>query len=172
MARHVKRGRRERIRAAIKGMPETNKQVSKFAFIGGLAVLTDLSCYGLLLNTLPPDVLPGELGNEALAKTLSFLCGLLVTYYFNKRWTWRQTDRDTKRLMRFMATYGVSLLLNVGMNSALLKVLHGVDLLAFVPHKYLVAFAGATGFCAAFNFVAQKYWVFKTKASGTEPQQL
>jgi putative flippase GtrA len=143
-------------------LTETNKQLTKFAFIGGLAVLTDLSAYWLLLNSLPENVLPGTLGNEALAKTMSFLCGLMVTYHLNKRWTWRRKDRSHRRFAKFMFIYGISLVLNVLINSGLLQLLHGQALFAEVPYKYFFAFAGATGFCASFNFVGQKFWIFKS----------
>jgi putative flippase GtrA len=150
-------------------MSETNKQVSKFAFVGMLAVLTDLAAYGALLHLLPESALPGTLGNEALAKTLSFLCGLMVTYHFNKRWTWRRTDRNNRRLVNFMMLYGVSLGLNVAINTGMLALLHGVDGLAWVPHKYLVAFLAATGSCAVFNFLGQKFWIFRHKEAGEQP---
>jgi putative flippase GtrA len=144
-----------------KEFTETNKQLTKFAFIGGLAVLTDLAMYWVFLHSLPENILPGTLGNEALSKTLSFLCGLMVTYQLNKRWTWRRRDRSNRRLVKFMLTYGVSLVLNVAINSGLLQLLHKQDLFAGLPYKYLIAFVGATGFCAAFNFLGQKFWIFK-----------
>lgn len=145
-----------------KEFTETNKQLTKFAFIGGLAVLTDLCAYWVFLNVLPEGALPGGLGNEPLAKTLSFLCGLMVTYHLNKRWTWRKKDHSNKRFAKFMFAYGISLVLNVGINSGLLHVLHGESLFAALPYKYFIAFAGATGFCAAFNFLGQKFWIFNT----------
>lgn len=144
-----------------KALSENKKQLTKFVLIGGLAVLTDLVCYYLFLNLIPADAFAPPVHNEAVSKTLSFLCGLSVTYWFNKRWTWRRKDRDHKRLMKFLLTYGISLLLNVGINSGLLHVLHTQPMFAAVPLKYLIAFVGATGFCSAFNFVGQKFWIFK-----------
>jgi len=144
-----------------KQLPEAHKQLTKFAFIGGLAVLTDLGAYWVFLNSLPENALPGTLGNETLSKTLSFLCGLMVTYHLNKRWTWRRNDRSHKRLVKFMLTYGASLVLNVGINAGLLHVLHGNALFVDLSHKYLLAFMGATGTCATFNFLGQKFWIFK-----------
>ncbi len=145
-----------------KEFTETNKQITKFAFIGVLAVLTDLSAYWIFLNVLPEHTLPGDLGNEALAKTMSFLCGLMVTYHLNKRWTWRKKDHSKKRFAKFMFAYGISLVLNVGINSGLLHLLHEQAIFAAIPYKYFVAFAGATGFCAAFNFLGQKFWIFNS----------
>ncbi len=86
-----------------------------------LAVLTDLACYWIFLNLLPEEVANGTMRNEVVAKALSFLCGLLVTYQFNKRWTWRRKDRNNRRLVKFMLTYGISLVLNVVINTGMLE---------------------------------------------------
>jgi putative flippase GtrA len=142
-------------------LSENKKQLTKFVLIGGLAVLTDLVCYYIFLNTIPSSLFPRPGDNEAVSKTLSFLCGLSVTYWFNKRWTWRRKDRDNMRLAKFLLTYGVSLVLNVGINSGLLYLLHDQPMFAEVPFKYLVAFVGATGFCSVFNFLMQKFWIFR-----------
>lgn len=147
--------------ARAKALSENKKQLTKFVLIGGLAVLTDLACYYLFLNLIPSDAFAPPLDNEAVSKCLSFLCGLSVTYWLNKRWTWRRKDRDNGRLMRFLLIYGISLLLNVGMNSGLLHVLHTEPMFAALPFKYLIAFVGATGTCSAFNFIGQKFWIFK-----------
>jgi putative flippase GtrA len=147
--------------ARAKALSENKKQLTKFVLIGGLAVLTDLACYYIFLNLFPADAFGETLDNEAVSKSLSFLCGLSVTYWFNKRWTWRRKDRDTGRLMRFLLIYGISLLLNVGINSGLLHLLHTQAWLAEVPFKYFFAFAGATGSCSVFNFVGQKFWIFR-----------
>ena len=151
--------------ARAKALSENKKQLTKFVLIGGLAVLTDLACYYTFLNLIPDDAFRGPMDNEAVSKCLSFLCGLSVTYWFNKRWTWRRRDRDNRRLVKFLLTYGVSLVVNVSINSGLLHLLHEQPLLVPVPHKYLIAFIGATGFCSAMNFMGQKFWIFKDRVA-------
>ncbi len=141
-------------------LSENKKQLTKFIIIGVLAVLTDLAFYTAFLQIITKDLF-GIVDNEAVSKTLSFLCGLTVTYSLNKRWTWRRKDRSNRRLVKFLLTYGVSLVLNVSINSLLLFVLHTQELFATVPSKYLIAFIGATGFCSAVNFLGQKFWIFK-----------
>src|SRR5436190_3997117 len=106
-------------------LTESRKRLIKFILIGMLAVLTDLAMYWVFLNTLPEHALPGTMGNEVLAKALSFLCGLMVTYHLNKRWTWRRKDRSNRRFVKFLLTYGFSLALNVTLNAALLRLLLG-----------------------------------------------
>jgi putative flippase GtrA len=147
-------------KTGLKQLPEFNKQLIKFTLIGLLAVLTDLVFYYLFLNVLPlraTDVF----SNEALAKAMSFICGIFVTYNLNKYWTWRKRDRSNRRLAKFSALYGASLLLNVAVNTLMLFLLHEYQDVYDIPYKYFVAFIAATGASAAFNFTGQKFWVFR-----------
>lgn len=51
-------------------------------------------------------------------------------------------------------------MLNVGTNSFMLYVLANNKDLIDLPHDYIIAFIGATGVSAVFNFMGQKFWVF------------
>lgn len=136
------------------------KQLIKFTIIGIFAVIVDLICYYVLLQLLPQKVF-SLINNEAFAKTISFLCGLNVTYIFNKSWTWKNNHKSNKRFVKFMILYSFSLLINVFMNSFLLHFLHKKEAFSLIPYKYFLAFFGATLVSATFNFIGQKAWVFK-----------
>lgn len=142
----------------LKQTSELKKQVVKFTFIGGLAVLTDLLFYFIFLSILPEKIF-NFISNEAVAKTFSFMCGTFVTYNLNKFWTWKQKDRSNTRYIKFLILYSISLLINVSLNSTFLY-LFGLYQLSF---KYFFAFICASGISAAFNFVGQKIWVFRKK---------
>ena len=137
------------------------KQLVKFTLIGLLAVSVDLLCYFILLNSLPEKLFQA-VGNEAFSKSISFMCGMTVTYFLNKFWTWKKKDRSHKRMVKFVFLYGIALLINVGTNSALLYILHQYRNFVDLPFKYLIAFVGASGLSASFSFMGQKFWVFKT----------
>lgn len=143
----------------MKRLSVLKKQLLKFIVIGLLAVLVDLVCYYVFLNLLPEKSFY-FIGNEVFAKTLSFLCGLSITYFFNKKWTWKQKGSSKRRFAKFVTLYGFSLILNVGMNSAFLYILKSHALFTNLPYKYLIAFIGATGISATMNFLGQKFWVF------------
>lgn len=145
----------------LKEISPLKKQLVKFTLIGLLAVSVDLLCYFIMLNTLPEKLFQ-TMGNEALSKSISFMCGMSVTYFLNKFWTWKKKDRSQKRLVKFVVLYGIALLINVGTNSALLYILHQYRNLVNLPFKYLIAFVGASGLSAAVSFMGQKFWVFKT----------
>jgi putative flippase GtrA len=141
---------------------DLNIQIIKFTIIGVTAVFVDLGCYFTFLHILPEKLLFFS-SNEATAKTLSFLCGLSVTYFANKYWTWKERGRSGKRLMKFAALYGISLVVNVSVNSFLLYILHRFQIFQALPSKYLIAFTGATGLSAVMNFIGQKFWVFQPR---------
>ncbi len=143
----------------MKPLSVLKKQLIKFIVIGVLAVMVDLACYYILLNLLPEKVF-SFIGNEVFAKTISFLCGLSVTYFFNKKWTWKQSGSSKRRFAKFVTLYGFSLVLNVGMNSAFLYILKSNAVFSDLPYKYFIAFIGATGISASMNFLGQKFWVF------------
>jgi putative flippase GtrA len=145
----------------LKDISPLKKQLVKFTLIGLLAVSVDLLCYFILLNTLPEKLFQA-VGNEALSKSISFMCGMTVTYFLNKFWTWKKKDRSHKRMVKFVVLYGIALLINVGTNSALLYILHQYRNFVDLPFKYLIAFVGASGLSASFSFMGQKFWVFKT----------
>lgn len=152
----------------MKNLREWKKQVIKFGIIGVLAVLTDLVCYYLLLGVFP-EKLFSFITNEVSAKTISFICGAVVTYNLNKLWTWRKKDSSKVRFAKFMVLYIASLAVNVATNSGLLFVLYKYQKLVDLPFKYLIAFVGATGLSAAMNFLGQKFWVFHHK-TGLTPE--
>jgi putative flippase GtrA len=148
----------------LKEISPLKKQLVKFTLIGLLAVSVDLLCYFILLNTLPEKLFQ-SVGNEAFSKSISFMCGMTVTYFLNKFWTWKKKDRSHKRMVKFVVLYGIALLINVGTNSALLYILHQYRNFVDLPFKYLIAFVGASGLSASFSFMGQKFWVFKTPNS-------
>ncbi len=146
----------------IKDISEFKKQIIKFGLIGFLAVFVDMGVYYVLLNSFPESI-KAVIYPEAVAKSVSFMCGTFVTYNLNKLWTWRRRDRSNSRFAKFMLLYGLSMLVNVTVNTFLLFVLHEYRHIIDLPNKYLIAFVGATGTSALLNFAGQKIWVFKTK---------
>ena len=143
-------------------LPDIQKQLIKFTLIGIFAVLVDLIFYYTFMHTLPEKETL-LLDKNDVSKTLSFICGSIVTYNLNKFWTWKQKDRSNVRFVKFFSLYLVSLLLNVGVNKGALIALEDIEFLKPIPFKFLVAFIAATGFSAIFNFAGQKIWVFKSK---------
>ena len=145
---------------------QASKELTKFVISGLVAVAVDATVYFTVSQYLDHNT----------SKAISFCSGMLITYNMNKFWTWRQPDKNNKRLGLFALLYGLALLVNVGANNAMLNALPDylfrfniesdvgavVKSLAVGIDK-LFAFVMATGASATLTFIGQKYWLFKDK---------
>lgn len=122
------------------------KELAKFTLAGWAAILTDYGVYNLLLLFLP----------HAAAKALSFSAGGVVAYLINKYWTFGQSRKSVYEIVKFAIVNGAGLGLNVGVNQLVLSLTDGNTNLAFLA---AVAIAGTA------IYLAQKFWVFRGKAS-------
>jgi putative flippase GtrA len=125
---------------------EQLKELAKFSLAGWAAILTDYGIYNLLLLFLP----------HAAAKALSFSAGGAMAYLINKYWTFRQNRKSFYEVAKFAIVNGAGLGLNVGVNQLVLSLTGGNTNLAFLA---AVAIAGTA------IYLAQKFWVFRGKAS-------
>ena len=146
--------------------PKTLKQLSRFVITGLIATVADFGTYFALLET----VLPGQ---NDIAKGISFLIGTSVAFILNKFWTFEAADGGAEQVKRFLVLYGISFMLNVGVNRgalypgpSLLEVLHITavvnDMFGMTAQRTVETFAVvcATGCSMVANFVGQKLWVF------------
>ena len=145
---------------------QAGKQLTKFIISGILAVGVDFVVYFILSQYIGT--------NES--KALSFCSGMIVTYNLNKYWTWRQTDKNNKRLSLFAMLYFAALIINVSTNSFLInripnylfrfslesEVQQIIQSYALSLDKFL-AFFFTTALSATATFIGQKYWLFKQK---------
>jgi putative flippase GtrA len=144
---------------------DSQKQIIKFILIGISAVTVDFVVYYLLSFVIFNPV----------AKAIGFITGSVYTFYMNKHWTWKNKEKATRKMwISFILLYGVSMLLNVGINELVYYivpdyVLHmewatpADKILADygVKADKLLAFIAATMASAVFNFTGQKRVVFK-----------
>ncbi len=141
------------------------KQITKFLIIGVSAVLVDLIVYYALSDLL--------VSNIDVSKAAGFLVGSVYTYYLNKKWTWRYTEKTNKGIVgRFAIIYAISFVCNILINkyslenipdffvSATITADKGPFNIFTVKGDKFLAFFFATVFSAVFNFLGQKYWVF------------
>lgn len=162
---------------------QTSKQLTKFTISGLIAVAFDFGVYyglsNLFGNSLQGEVAFGLIWND-IFKACGFLSGTVVTYNLNKFWTWRQSDKNQKRLYNFFILYAISFVLNILANKLALGQLHDNEVLLFyrqatgdmqeffaLKTDKLVAFVFATAISSIVNFVGQKIWVFNSKGSAT-----
>ena len=120
-------------------------KAGKFAIVGVANTLLDMGVFWLL------SVLLGI--NPYISQVISYSCGMLNSYIFNRSWTFRsQAKFFSPALLRFI----ILNLIMLGISTGLLFVL--LDILA-VPK--IIAKVGATIITLVISFVVNRLWVFK-----------
>ncbi len=122
-------------------------QLGKFMTIGVLNTLVDLSVFFLLTHFTTLASYP------VTAKALSYSCGILNSFLWNRAWTFRAKTAFIPGLALFLLVNLGALLLNAGMMYAGLVILQ-------VPR--LVALGLATLSSFLLSFVVSKFLVFRS----------
>jgi len=128
------------------------RQFLVFLIVGCLTVLVDYSSYRFFLEI--------GLTQIDIAKTGSFITGTIFAYFANHFWTFSRAAPIKYSIWRFFLLYGLTLLVNVSVNSFALKFF---TINISLQYSYLItlAFLIATGISATLNFLGMKFWVFK-----------
>jgi putative flippase GtrA len=120
-------------------------QLTRFVAVGAVSALVDLGVYQLLLHL--------GLWVHA-AKAISFILGTTTAYLLNRRFTFAAAG-GTGRFAGFVALYGTTFALNVGVNALALAVLPDM------PLRITVAWVLAQGTATVVNFVMLRSVVFR-----------
>lgn len=122
-------------------MEALKKELPRFLIAGFLVVIVDATIYYFLLFFLPP----------LFSKLIAFITGTTVAYLMNKFWTFKKSGFFHEEIIKFIFLYILAMIINVGINS----------LTIFISHSLIFAYFLATGTSASFNFIGQKFFVFK-----------
>ncbi|MET0795615.1 MAG: GtrA family protein [Polyangiaceae bacterium] len=88
----------------------------------------------------------------AVSQALSYLVGMLWSYYWNRRWTFKSQGNVASEAARFFSLQVGFLILSAGLLGLL------VDHLGQNP---TLSWLGVSVLCTALNFVASRFWAFK-----------
>jgi putative flippase GtrA len=128
------------------GWPAPFSQAFRFGLVGVLNTLVDGLVYLLLTRWLGFGSYP------TLAKAVSYSCGVLNSYFWNRSWTFHSRARVRKTLFAFAAANLLALVVNAGVMSVCLTRLR-------LPEG--AAFAAATAATMLWNFIWSKFVIFK-----------
>ncbi len=123
------------------------QEIIKFSIVGVMNTLVDFGVFALLtgLARLEPTV----------SHVISYSCGVINSYFFNRRWTFRvRTKEGLPEMLKFAAVNLVSL----GISSLVFRALVAGSLQL---NEYIGKLA-ATLCAMAINFLGSKLLVFRT----------
>jgi putative flippase GtrA len=88
----------------------------------------------------------------AVSQALSYLVGMLWSYYWNRRWTFKSQGNVASEAARFFSLQVGFLLLSAGLLGLLVDHLHENPTLSWI---------GTAALCTILNFFASRFWAFK-----------
>lgn len=122
------------------------QQITRFVAVGVVAALVDFGVYHLMLHL--GLVVP-------VSKGISFILGTTTAYLLNRRFTFTGETGGRGRFAAFVALYGVTFVVNVGVNSLSLA------LLPQIAFQTTIAWVIAQGTATVINFVMLRTVVFR-----------
>jgi len=125
------------------------KSFIRFACVGVLNTCVDFGVFTLLNRLL--------MVNYMLSQAAGFIAGIINSFIFNKRWTFKEANTQSKTItqfMQFVVVNGMSLLISLlGM-----KIM--VDTIGW---HVMISKVAVTFIIQLVNYFGYKLWVFKAK---------
>ncbi len=120
-------------------------KIVKFGLVGLLNTLVDRGIFALLVELLGMHFVP--------AKCISYACGLVNSYAFNSRWTFK---RDGERSVRVVVKFVLVNLIALGVNLGVIAACKALGM-----QSEVLADCVAIPFSLAVNFLGNRLFVFR-----------
>ncbi|MBF0565180.1 MAG: GtrA family protein [Nitrospirae bacterium] len=134
-------------------------QFARFALVGVLN--TGIDFLVLNVETLLSGLTTGP--HYAAQKAFSYFCGVVFSYYANKRWTFRDSSREGQawKFAQFIVVSLVGMAVNVAAASFTVSI---AGRYLTLPPQVMVNAGALAGTAAAllWNFIGYKLWVFRS----------
>lgn len=123
-------------------------QFIKFGIVGGINTLVSLGVYYFML----------WIGFHYLLATIAgYVISSIIGYVLNRIWVFHALDNSIRSTtIKYYILYGTALVLNMILNAFWINIMH--------VSKYTAPFLTLC-FTVPFNFLCNKYWVFREKGA-------
>jgi putative flippase GtrA len=119
------------------------KQITRFGIVG---VLNTIVGYGVYWMLIEMNI------NYILALPISSIIGIIHSYCWNKFWTFKSKQKSINEAIRFVAVYGITFIINLGLLTFMVEVL-GLD-------KQVSGFISLL-IVSLLSFIGHRLWSFK-----------
>lgn len=123
-----------------------NRRFIRFLFVSGVATVLNFAIFYALHKFLLIDY--------RIASGTGFFCGVVLGYFLNSRWTFRDSDdaNPKKKFLKYYCVYLISL----GINLLMMEVL--VEYVGIYPSLSNLITIGITFIS---NYLGTRFWVFR-----------
>ena len=118
-------------------------QLFKYSVVGIFNTIIGLTVIYFCFNILS--------FNYIFANIIGYACGLVNSFIWNKKWTFKSTKHYSTEIIPFLTVFGVSYLTN------LLAVIISVELIGIHPN--ISQILGIVAYSST-NFLINRYWTF------------
>ena len=119
------------------------RQLFKYSVVGIFNTIIGLSVIYFLFNVLNFSYI--------FSNILGYACGLVNSFIWNKKWTFRSSEHYSKEIIPFLTVFGISYAVN------LLAVIILVELCDIYPN--VAQIMGIAAYSLT-NFSVNRYWTF------------
>ena len=119
------------------------RQLFKYSIVGIFNTIIGLSVIYFLFNVLNFSYI--------FSNILGYACGLVNSFIWNKKWTFRSSEHYSKEIIPFLTVFGISYAVN------LLAVIILVELCDIYPN--VAQIMGIAAYSLT-NFSVNRYWTF------------
>jgi putative flippase GtrA len=124
----------------------------RFAVVGGIGFGTDILVLWLLHGVVHTWLW--------LATALAYLVAFAISFVLSREWVFPESGRSRRQLYRYSWLVAGVLVMTV----------LGVQALVWLGVPYLVAKVLVSGVVALVNYVASRWWVFRTVPGAVRPE--
>lgn len=142
--------------------PQELARFAKFASVGALGMLVDLSILSLFFKVLLPPAMPSASDSSRLlvAASISFTVAVFSNFTWNRLWTFPESRE--RAILPQLGQFALVNVVGLGINNLVLAGVYGL-VQAALPDSvdYLLAKVLAIGVVLFWNYGANRLWTYK-----------